>query len=180
MSIVQLVGASVGLLLALAGSGVAAQTTGRAPMFETDVIKTSAGELKVTFVGHATLMFTFGKTIIHVDPVSREADYSKMSKADIILVTHEHGDHFDPAAIADVGQEGTAILLTAKCASSVPGSTVMKNGDVRTVKGLKIEARVSTTTAMFSETPWSNSMTVSWAWCAVAGQWMRRSSSPGW
>jgi len=140
VSIVQLVGASAGLLLALAGSGVAAQTTGRAPMFETDVINTSAGELKVTFVGHATLMFTFGKTIIHVDPVSREADYSKMSKADIILVTHEHGDHFDPAAIAAVGQEGTAILLTAKCASSVPGSTVMKNGDVRTVKGLKIEA----------------------------------------
>jgi L-ascorbate metabolism protein UlaG (beta-lactamase superfamily) len=140
VKIVQLVGASVGLFLALVGSGIAAKTTGRGPMFETDVIKTSAGDLKITFVGHATLMFTFGKTIIHVDPVSREADYSKMPKADIILVTHEHGDHFDPAAIAAARQEGTAILLTAKCALSQPGSIVMRNGDIRTAKGLKIEA----------------------------------------
>jgi L-ascorbate metabolism protein UlaG (beta-lactamase superfamily) len=135
-----LAGASVGLLLVLCGSGAAARMAGRVPMFETDVIKTSAGELKITCVGHGTLMFTFGATIVHVDPVSREADYSTMPKADIVLVTHEHGDHLDPAAIAAVRKEGTAVLLTAKCAPSVPGGTVMNNGDARTVKGLTIEA----------------------------------------
>jgi len=109
-------------------------------MFQTDVIETSAGELKIAFVGHGTLMFTFGDTIIHVDPVSREADYGKMPKADIILVTHEHGDHLDPAAIAAVRKEGTAVLLTEKCAATASGGTVMKNGDVRTVAGLRIEA----------------------------------------
>jgi len=109
-------------------------------MFETDAVKTSAGELKITFVGHGTLMFAFGDTIIHVDPVSREADYTKMPKADLILVTHEHGDHLDPAAIAAVRQEGTTILLTEKCAPTVSGGTVMRNGDVRKVGGLKIEA----------------------------------------
>ena len=36
--------------------------------FETDVIKTSAGDLKITFIGHGTLMFAFGGKIIHVDP----------------------------------------------------------------------------------------------------------------
>jgi L-ascorbate metabolism protein UlaG (beta-lactamase superfamily) len=109
-------------------------------MFETDVVKTSAGEVKITFVGHGTLMFEFGGTVIHVDPVSREADYSQMPKADVILVTHEHGDHLDAAAIAAVRKEGTTVLLTEKCAESVPGGTVMKNGDVRTVGGLKVEA----------------------------------------
>ncbi len=29
--------------------------------FETDIIKTSAGNLKITFVGHGTLMFNFGE-----------------------------------------------------------------------------------------------------------------------
>jgi L-ascorbate metabolism protein UlaG (beta-lactamase superfamily) len=118
----------------------AAADTGRAPMPETDTIKTSVGELKITFIGHGTLMFQAGNTVIHVDPWSNLADYSVLPKADIILVTHEHRDHLDPAAIAAVRKEGTTVLLTAKCAAQVPGSTVMKNGDVRTVKGLKIEA----------------------------------------
>jgi len=109
-------------------------------MFETDVIETTLGELKITCVGHGTLMFAVGDTVIHVDPVSREADYSEMPKADLILITHEHGDHLDPAAIAAVRKEGTTVLLTAKCAPTVPDGTVMKNGDVRTVEGMKIEA----------------------------------------
>ena len=28
--------------------------------FEKDTIKTSAGKLEITFIGHGTLMFTFG------------------------------------------------------------------------------------------------------------------------
>ena len=109
-------------------------------MPETDTIKTSAGDLRITFIGHGTLMFAFGDTIIHVDPVSRETDYRTMPKADLILVTHEHGDHLDPAAIAAIRQERTTVILTRKCAPAVPGGIVMKNGDVRKVEGLKIEA----------------------------------------
>ena len=109
-------------------------------MSETDTINTSAGELKITFVGHGTLMFTLGDTIIHVDPVSSEADYGKMPKADLILITHEHRDHLDPAAIAAVREEHTTLLLPPKCAPMVPGGTVMRNGDARTAAGLRIEA----------------------------------------
>ena len=46
--------------------------------YETDVIPTSAGDLKITFLGHGTLMLTFNGKIIHVDPFSRVADYSKL------------------------------------------------------------------------------------------------------
>jgi len=109
-------------------------------MPETDLIKTSVGDLKITFLGHATLMFTLGSTVIHVDPVFSEADYAQLPKADLILVTHDHGDHLDPAAISTVRQDKTTVLVSPKCAPKVPGSVVMKNGDVRTVDGLKIEA----------------------------------------
>jgi hypothetical protein len=37
--------------------------------FEQDIIETGAGGLKITFIGHGTLMFTFGDRVIHVDPV---------------------------------------------------------------------------------------------------------------
>ena len=127
-------------VLALASCAGFAQDHKEDVMFEEDIIKTSAGELRITFVGHGTLLFTFNEKIIHVDPVSAEADYGKMPKADVILITHEHGDHLDPKAVAAVRKEGTAVVLTEKCAPAVTGGTVMKNGDVRTVGGMKVEA----------------------------------------
>jgi len=108
--------------------------------FEQDIIQTSAGDLKITFIGHATLMFNFKGRVIHVDPVSREADYTDMPKADLILVTHEHGDHFDTKVIKTLQKEGTQIVLTEACAEKVAGGIIMQNGDVETVLGLKIEA----------------------------------------
>ena len=37
--------------------------------FEEDIFDTSQGQLKITFIGHGTLMFTFGEKIIYIDPV---------------------------------------------------------------------------------------------------------------
>ncbi|HEY42984.1 MAG TPA: MBL fold metallo-hydrolase [Anaerolineae bacterium] len=108
--------------------------------YETDVIKTSAGDLKITFLGHGTLMLTFRGKRIHIDPFSRVADYSKMPKADVILITHEHRDHLDPDALANVRTGETKVVLTETCAKEVEGGTVMQNGDVSTVLGVPIEA----------------------------------------
>ncbi len=67
--------------------------------FEKDVIKTSAGDLEITFIGHASLMLKFGGKIIHVDPYSKLTDYTKLPKADLIFLTHDHVDHMDIAAL---------------------------------------------------------------------------------
>ena len=108
--------------------------------FETDVIKTPAGDLEITFIGHGTLMLDLGGKIIHIDPWSRLADYSKMPKADLILLTHEHRDHLDIKAIEILRAEKTDVVLTQTCSSQVKGGIVMNNGDVRISKKLKIEA----------------------------------------
>jgi hypothetical protein len=52
--------------------------------FESDILETSAGSLKITFIGHGSLMFTFGGKVIYVDPFSRVADYTKFPKALIL------------------------------------------------------------------------------------------------
>ena len=108
--------------------------------FEEDAIKTETGDLKITFIGHGTLMFTYGDNVLHVDPWSKLADYSKMSKADIILITHEHRDHLDLEALKILRAEQTSLVLTKTCADKVAGGIVMKNGDVKTIEGLMIEA----------------------------------------
>lgn len=108
--------------------------------FESDTIPTSKGDLRITFIGHGTLMFEFDGKTIHVDPVSRYADYSKMPKADVVLVTHEHGDHLDKGTIEKIATEDTIVVLTEACKQRGQTGVVMKNGDVKDVKGLKIEA----------------------------------------
>lgn len=107
---------------------------------EKDVIKTTAGDLEITFLGHGTLMLKFNEKVIHVDPFSKVADYSKLPKADLLLITHEHQDHLDTAAIDLIRSKDTKLVLTEKCAEKVSGGLVMKNGDVHTVLGVKIEA----------------------------------------
>jgi L-ascorbate metabolism protein UlaG (beta-lactamase superfamily) len=107
--------------------------------FEKDVIKTAAGDLEIFFIGHGALMMKFGSRTIHVDPFSKLADYSKLPKADLLLITHEHQDHLDPAAIDQVRTKDTKVVLTEKCAEKLSGAMVMKNGDMQTLLGIKIE-----------------------------------------
>lgn len=107
---------------------------------EPDVFPTSAGELKITFVGHGSLVFDFAGKTIHVDPFGKLADYSKQPKADVILITHEHPDHLDAAALAAIRTTNTTVILTAACAAKVTGGMVMTNGQTVTVSGIGIEA----------------------------------------
>jgi len=108
--------------------------------FEKDVIKTSAGDLAITFIGHGSLMLEFNGKVLHVDPFSKLADYTKLPKADVIFITHEHPDHLDPTAIRSIRTENTAVVLTEKCAEKVSGGAIMKNGDVQSVAGIRVEA----------------------------------------
>jgi len=108
--------------------------------FQTDILKTSQGDLEITFIGHGSLMFTFNGKVIHVDPFSKLAEYSKFPKADMLLITHEHRDHLDLKAMEAVRTDKTVLLLTKTCAAKLKGGIIMENGDTETVGGLKIEA----------------------------------------
>jgi len=107
---------------------------------EKDTLHTSAGDVEITFVGHATLMLRWGGKTIDVDPWSRLAGFAGLPPADLVLVTHHHGDHFDTSAIEYVRTPSTVVVLTAKCAEKYPGGIVMKNGDVKKVLGMIVEA----------------------------------------
>ena len=108
--------------------------------YQEDVIRTSAGDLTITLVGHGTLMFRHGGKVIHVDPVGREADYSAMPKADLVLVTHEHSDHLDTAAVRALRKEGMQVVVSRSCEGRIEGALVMQNGESRDVAGFRVEA----------------------------------------
>lgn len=108
--------------------------------FERDVFPTSGGSLEITFIGHGSLMLSYGGRTIQVDPFSKLADYAKLPKADLMLITHQHQDHLDLAAVSAVRTGETKIILNSASSEKLPGGMVMKNKEVQTVMGIKIEA----------------------------------------
>ena len=109
-------------------------------MPEKDLFQTSEREIEIFFVGHGSLYFKFNQMVIHVDPYSRVADYSKLPKADLILITHEHRDHLDMAALKEIRKNNTEIILTEICFTSLNEGHILRNGESRSLLGLKIEA----------------------------------------
>ena len=112
----------------------------QAQQFEKDVFETADGDLEITFIAHGTLMMEFNGKVIHIDPVSWYANYDTMPKADLILVTHEHGDHFDIKAIDAIKKAGTELVLTKICNEKYKGTAVLGNGESGSFAGLKVNA----------------------------------------
>jgi len=108
--------------------------------FEKDVFQTSGGELTITFIGHGTLMMELNGKVIHIDPVSMFADYTTLSKADLVLITHEHGDHLDPKTLDIIKKSDTRIVLTKTCNEKYKGTDVMENGDTKVFGDITVEA----------------------------------------
>jgi len=119
---------------------VAVMAGGSKSTFEVDRFSSNAGEIKITCIGHGTLMIQFGEKVIHIDPVSEYVDYDSLPKADLILITHEHGDHLDVNAVQSLKKENTQILYTALCAKKLAGGQVLKNGESKTTAGVPILA----------------------------------------
>lgn len=109
-----------------------------APSF--DVIKTSAGNVEMHFIGHGSLMFKFNDVVVQIDPVSSAGKYDKFQKPDMILVTHEHGDHLDLKLIEEIKKEGTIMLCNNASATKVQWAKPVKAGDKQMFKDISIEA----------------------------------------
>lgn len=77
----------------------------------------------ITWLGHATVRIEAGGKVIYVDPTRARAG----DKADLILVTHGHGDHYDPATIRALSKQGTVIVapkpLGLQTALLAPGAS---------------------------------------------------------
>ena len=107
---------------------------------EFDKITTSAGIAEMHFIGHGSLMFKVNGFIIYIDPVRSSGNFDFLPKADIILVTHEHGDHLDIKLIQDLKKEGTLLFCNQNSTSQVPWAMAMKAGDRQEINNIIIEA----------------------------------------
>jgi L-ascorbate metabolism protein UlaG (beta-lactamase superfamily) len=100
---------------------------------------TSAGEVRITPVRHASLMIEAEGKVIDVDPWS-QGSYEGLPKADLILITDIHPDHLDPKQIAAIQKAGTKIIGPKAVADQLPGVEVLSNGASTEWEKWKIEA----------------------------------------
>jgi len=98
---------------------------------ETDSFLTKTGKkVTVHFLQHASLFFTFDGITIYADPVNYEGiDYKTLPKADVILITHDHYDHLDKNAIADILKPNTVIYGNSTVGNLLEACIVLKNGE---------------------------------------------------
>ena len=111
-------------------------------MYPVDEVVVNGVKLKLTFFAHASLAIEYEGRWIYVDPVVGNADYSKLPKADMILVTHSHYDHFDMAAIEMLQSPDTRILLDKTSAEGLQGNcfTMLPKAVAEPFDDIKVEA----------------------------------------
>lgn len=107
---------------------------------EYDKLVTSAGVVEMHFIGHGSLRFKVNGFVIYIDPARSSGNYDFLPKADIILVTHEHGDHLDTALVADLKKQGTLLFCNQNSALKIHWGLAMKTGDRQEINNIVIEA----------------------------------------
>lgn len=107
---------------------------------EFDSFDTGKGELRITFLGHASLVLEFGGKLIYIDPVKQYGDFSKFPKADLVLVTHEHGDHLDPSSIAALKTASSRIVLNESSRRKLGEGETLEHGKFLEAAGVSVKA----------------------------------------
>lgn len=105
----------------------------------TQTFPTSAGDVKITPLFHASTRIEAGGKIIYLDP-AKPAKLAGSPKADLVLITDIHPDHMDPASIAQVSKEGTEILAAPAVVKTVTSAKPIANGETQSWQGWSIEA----------------------------------------
>lgn len=106
---------------------------------ETQTFSTSAGPVKITPIYHASTLIEAGGKTIYLDP-AKPAKLTGLPKADLILITHIHGDHMDPDSIKAISKTDTEILAPAAVVATVTTAKPIANGETKSWQGWTIEA----------------------------------------
>ncbi len=108
-----------------------------------DHFPTDQGDVVVRPIQHASILLTWNGKVIYNDP--SEGAFTGLPKADLILISHSHGDHFNANVIATLRNTNTILIAPQAVYSSLSATLkaqtiVMSNGTVTNALGINIEA----------------------------------------
>lgn len=135
---------TLGLGLAALGTTIIIPRTGFAQA-EGDLYPSEAGDFFVHPIFHASLVLETPSGVIYVDPVGGTEPYSYLPAPDLILITHEHGDHYEPETLEAILGENTEIITNPAVFAMLPEPLAARarqlaNGERDTFGDIPIEA----------------------------------------
>jgi L-ascorbate metabolism protein UlaG (beta-lactamase superfamily) len=110
-----------------------------------DSYATDSGQILISPISHASFVMRVPGLVVYNDPVGGKALYDGHPAPGLILVTHEHQDHFDPETLAAIVGEETRLITNPSVFEKLPEdlkakATAIANGEKTTVGTLEIEA----------------------------------------
>lgn len=135
-------GLFAGALLALGilSCGNSKQST-MSDKYDVEHFKTKGGkDVAISLIKHGSIAIHYKGMTIQVDPVAAygavPTDYlADFGKADVILVTHEHGDHLNDSTITVLTGEKTLLYLNKTSRDQIGRGTAVANGETFELPG---------------------------------------------
>jgi L-ascorbate metabolism protein UlaG (beta-lactamase superfamily) len=101
--------------------------TSQAQLPTPDVEKVKGGDLTIQPINHATLVLSYHKKNVYVDPTGGAEAFKGLGTPAIILITDIHGDHFDIKTIEAVNTPNTMLVVPQAVADKLPATIDKKN-----------------------------------------------------
>ncbi|MEP9387241.1 MBL fold metallo-hydrolase [Mesorhizobium sp. KR9-304] len=110
-----------------------------------DSYKTMGGEILISPISHASFVMSMPGLVIYNDPVGGKELYEGHPTAGLVLITHEHQDHFDPETLAAIVGADTRLVVNPAVMDKLPADLKAKaaaigNGEKTTIGTVEIEA----------------------------------------
>jgi L-ascorbate metabolism protein UlaG (beta-lactamase superfamily) len=104
-----------------------------------DHLTTTNGDIIIRPVDHAGVALQWSNVVIYSDPAS--GIWTGLPRPDIILITHNHTDHYQPTVLAGVWKPSTTLFVSPFSLPSFPNNTVvLTEGNSTNILGVNIQA----------------------------------------
>lgn len=110
-----------------------------------DSHKTENGEILISPISHASFVMSAPGLVIWNDPVGGKALFDGQPAPGLVLITHEHQDHFEPDTLTAIVGADTKLVVNPSVMEKLPAglkakATALRNGEKTTIGSVQIDA----------------------------------------
>lgn len=110
-----------------------------------DTISAGSSELTIHPIVHGSVVFTYDGKTVFADPYGGAELYEEFNSPDIILITHTHGDHYNPETLSGLDTENATFIVPQTVATAMGDAyssqrMVLANGQSTDLMNIDVSA----------------------------------------